>query len=429
MLHFIVWFFLILLRLYSMEIILPAPHSEGQERLIYSRQNDVVFAGRRWGKTFTGCQRIIESALEDPGLFWWVGLGWRSASLKRAWRELKVFTRNIWTALGEKPDKYIRESSKELHLPGGGEIWMRTAERPDSLAGEGVKGVVLDEFTLMQEIVWTEFVEATLLDYNGWALFIGVPKGNNWGAKLWRNCKEGPSSEWYGERSGWCAHHFPTSSNPRLPVERLADIKENTPSSLYQQEYEAKVIDHAGLVFKGIVECFGAERQYAALDGHTYVFGLDWGKKDDFTSIAIMDVDTKELVNLVRFNDIDYPEQLKRIGQVYRLFQPRCIIAEENALGVPLCDQLENDKMPIKRFNTTNKSKRIIIEALQVGFEQKHIKIFNDPDLIKELEEYECVMTKLGNIRYSAPPGGHDDTVMSLALAWNECKYDIGISF
>ena len=53
-----------------MELVLPAPHSEGQENIIYSRDNDVVFAGRRWGKTFTGCERMLESAIEAPGLYW-----------------------------------------------------------------------------------------------------------------------------------------------------------------------------------------------------------------------------------------------------------------------------------------------------------------------------------------------------------------------
>lgn len=398
--------------------------------LITSKLNDVVFAGRRWGKTHTGTQRIIRSALQDTGLYWWVGLGWKSASLKRAWRELKSFTTLYWNALGENPQKHIRESSKELDLPGGSEIWMRTAERPDSLAGEGIKGCVLDEFTLMQEIVWTEYVEATLLDHNGWAMFIGVPKGNNWGAKLWKNCKERPedADSWYGTRRGWAAHHYPTSSNPYIGKERLEDIRQNTPQGLFEQEYLAKIVEHAGLVFRNLDICCTSAPLEAPQKGHVYIFGLDWGKSNDFTCVPIVDADERRLVHMARFNEIDYPTQLAKILDLHELWQPRTIVAESNAMGEPLCDQLIADGLPIQKFFTTNSSKREVIEGLQVAFEQCNIGIFNDPDLIKELEEFEQHLTSQGNVRYAAPEGGHDDCVMALALAWHEVRYDLGIS-
>ena len=406
------------------------PHSPGQEDLIVSQSNDVVFAGRRWGKTHTGVQRIVRSSLQDVGLYWWVGLGWKSASLKRAWRELKAFAIQYWTALKEKPERYIRESAKELTLPGGSEIWMRTAERPDSLAGEGIRGCVLDEFTLMQELVWTEYVEATLLDHQGWAMFIGVPKGNNWGARLWRNCETGPPGmDWRPGRKGWRAHHYPTSSNPYISIDALDDIRLHTPTGLFEQEYLAKVIDHAGAVFTNIGQCLGSEELSVPQPGHVYIFGLDWGKTTDFTCVPIVDVGERRLVHLARFNGMDYPAQLENIRQLCTLWEPRNIVAEANAMGEPLCDQLIQDGLPLQKFYTTNTTKREIIEALQVGFEQGHIQIFAHDVLMRELEEYTATITAMGNIRYSAPPGGHDDCVMSLALAWNEVRYDLGISF
>ncbi len=334
--------------------------------------------------------------------------------------------------MDENPEKHIRESAKELDLPGGSEIWMRTAERPDSLAGEGIRGVVLDEFTLMQENVWTEYIEATLLDYHGWALMIGVPKGQNWGARLWKNCATGPegSENWRGKRKGWAAHHFTTLDNPMISSEDVEAIRQNTPHGLFEQEYLAKVVEHAGLVFKNLENCLGSERLAGPKKGHTYVFGLDWGKKNDFTVVQIMDVDERRLVEMVRFNDDDYTIQLGRVRDLYEIWQPRCMVVEENAVGIPLCDQLVADGLPINRFYTSNKSKREIIEALQVAFEQANIKIFDDPVLIEELESFECSVTTQGNIRYHAPEGesNHDDCVMSLALAWNEIRYDLGIS-
>lgn len=411
-------------------ILLPKPHSPGQKSLITSRENDVVFAGRRYGKTHLGVQRIIQSSLEKPGLYWWVGLGWKSASLKRAWRELKAFTQTIWQAYGGKPEHHIHESAKEIDWPWGAEVWMRTAEKPDSMAGEGIHGAVFDEFTLAEERVWTEYLEGTLLDYNGWLLAIGVPKGQNWGARLWKSCAVGPDdyANWRGSRKGWRAWHFPTHANPFMSKEKLEDIRLNTPSGLYQQEYLAQIIEKAGVVFKNIDNCLGSMPLDRPVPGHNYVFGLDWGKSNDFTVITIIDIDERRLVGLIRFNEDDYPTQLENVREWFNLFRPRNIVAESNAMGEPLCDQLIADGLPISKFYSTNSSKRDIIEALQVAFEQVYITIFDDPFLIRELEEYESDVTALGNIRYNAPEGGHDDCVMSLALAYNEIRFDIGIS-
>src|ERR1041385_4101957 len=113
--------------------ILPKPHSKGQEEFLTHKGSICCYAGRRWGKTLICAIRLIVFGVADPGLYWWVGLSWKSASMKRAWRTLKVFHRKIWLAKGEKPEKYINKTEHELIFPDGFVIWFRTAEQPDSL--------------------------------------------------------------------------------------------------------------------------------------------------------------------------------------------------------------------------------------------------------------------------------------------------------
>ena len=402
---------------------LQKPHSQGQHDLIYSGTNDVVFAGRRWGKTHMGVTRIMLNSMNRPGLYWWVGLGWKSASLKRAWREIKTITVASWKSVGErKPEKYIRESSKEVILPWGGEIWMRTAERPDSLAGEGILGAVLDEFTLMDERVWTEYVEGCLLDKGGWASFIGVPKGNNWGARLWRAASK---------RKGWAKWHFTTADNPIIDPEKLQNIKDNVPRTLFDQEYMAVVIDGAGLVFKNVYALATAVQVAGPQPGADYIFGLDWGKKNDWTVITVMDVARREVVYVDRFNQIDYPTQLSRVRALNEKFRPRCIVAESNSMGAPLCDQLIVDGLPIRQVYFTNSVKREYIERLAVAFEQEDIRLPNDKDFLSEFEEYEMEISDKGTVSYHAPTGEghHDDCVMSTALVWSEVCDGIGVTF
>ena len=61
----------------------------------------VAFCGRRFGKTDGYVQRLFYWMQRKPGLYWWVGLSWRSASLKRAWREATGIARQVYEFLSQ----------------------------------------------------------------------------------------------------------------------------------------------------------------------------------------------------------------------------------------------------------------------------------------------------------------------------------------
>ena len=391
----------------SVEIELTPPHGEKQRIIIEDPENIVAFCGRRFGKTQAGVIRIFKSACEKPGLYWWVGLSWKSASTKRAWRLLKEYSRRIWRALGKDPADHIREGDKEITLPGGSEIWLRTAERPESLAGEAVNGVVLDEFTLMQEIVWTEYVQATLLDNKGWALFIGVPKGKNWAYYLAENAKNRP---------GWKFVYATTYDNPYIDKDDIDAIKGTVPTGLFNQEYMAMVVDDAGEVFRKVVTAATATQIEQPRPGRQYVMGVDWGKLRDFNAFVVFDVQYKEQVYLDHFNQIDYKIATDRLIALNEKFNPLAIITEINSIGTPIFEQLQRSGLPVIPFTTTNATKQNIIDALALAFEREEIRIL--PEMVEELQSFEATRLPSSMIRYAAPSGMFDDKVMALALAW-----------
>jgi hypothetical protein len=76
----------------------------------------------------------------------------------------------------------------------------------------------------------------------------------------------------------------------------------------------------------------------------------------------------------------------------------------------------------IEPFTTTSKSKPIIIEDLAMAFEQNEITILDQQWHRDELESFTYIYNpNTRNVQYSAPIGMHDDSVMSLALAYH-CK-------
>jgi hypothetical protein len=338
--------------------------------------------------------------------------------MKRAWREVTGIARGIYQAAGLKERDYVNRSSYEVRIPGLGEIWFRTAENPSSLAGEGIYGAVVDEFSLMDPIVWSEYLQGTLLDYGGWAAFGGVPKGMNWASLLWMDAATMP---------GWLQVHGTTYDNPKIDEDYINAIKATLSDDMFRQEYMAEIVKD-GAVFRKIREAAIAKRQeykqhgYPSNPVHRYIMGIDLARLHDFTAIVVIDATTKEQCYLERFNRVSWDYQLKRINDIATLFQPAVIRMDETGVGDPIVEQARRDikyRVEGVRFNQTNKAD--MIEALKLAFDRQTIKILDDTVLISELQALESSKSG-GGISYSAPAGYHDDTVMALALAWDAAK-------
>jgi phage FluMu gp28-like protein len=197
----------------------------------------------------------------------------------------------------------------------------------------------------------------------------------------------------------------------------IEQARRDLPERIYQQEHLAMFLDDAGGVFRRVMEAATAIEQ-GPQPGHEYVFGVDWGKQNDFTVIQVFDITERRQVYMDRFNQIDYRVQRQRLGVLYERYNPRVIVAETNSMGEPIIEQLWADGLPVQGFTTTNATKAQIIDSLSLAFERGEITILNEPTLVGELQAYEMQRLPSGMARYSAPEGMHDDCVMALALAW-----------
>jgi len=338
---------------------------------------------------------LIELAIRG-GHVWWVSPSYRMSTV--VWRDLKNVLTNVQIDKNEV-DRYIA-------LPTSGTITVRSADNPDSLRGAGLDYVILDECPLILEQAWTEALRPTLADRNGGAMLIGTPKGRNW---FWRMFNSPDMRAW----------RFPTSANPYIPPDEIEAQRASLPERVYLQEIEAQFIDDAGGVFRRVAESATAKEQREAVEGHEYIVGVDWGKHEDYTAITVIDLTTKTMAMLDRFNRIDYVLQRGRLAGIAARFRPRIIIAERNAMGDPIIEQLQRDGMRIQPFTTTNATKAQIIDGLALAFERGELTILNDRTLITELQAYQSERLPSGMLRYGSPSGMHDDTVMALALAWS----------
>lgn len=358
--------------------------------------------GRRWGKSALSQILILETAGAGKP----VGLFCPTYKyLDPSWLEMVTRFRPFTADLNRQ--KY------RLTLTTGGVIEGWSLEDGDAGRGRRYARVVIDEAGMVSDLghTWTHAIRPTLADYQGDAYFLGTPKGRNFFWQAYTRGQDAMDTEW----RSW---QMPTSANPHIPAAEIEAMRATMPERVYRQEILAEFLDDAGGVFRGVRESATAAPQAQATPGHGYVIGCDWGRQADATVYAVMDTTTRELCHLDRMTRTEYALQRSRLRALWERFNRPIILAEENSMGGPVVEELVREGLPVSPFATTSTSKSQIIDALTLAFERRELRIIADEVLIAELEAYEATRLPSGAMRYGAPEGMHDDTVIATALAW-----------
>jgi phage terminase large subunit len=131
------------------------------------------------------------------------------------------------------PVRAIGASTHDTELrvdyPNGGQVRLYGADNPDALRGIYLDGIVLDEFADMDPRVWTEIIRPALADRQGWAVFIGTPKGRNAFFELWRRSQS---------EQDWFSLMLKASETGLIPESELALAKRDLSEDQYAQEFE-----------------------------------------------------------------------------------------------------------------------------------------------------------------------------------------------
>jgi len=384
---------------------LPSPHEKQAAFLDSPAKRKVIVAGRRGGKT-TGVamlaaeramdgRRVLEAAptADQTSAFWDQVRGYFAEPIKAG-------------------VVYANKSERLLEFPNGGRIRCKTAWDADTLRGDHADLLILDEYSLMKPSAWDEVGAPMLLDNDGDAVFIFTPKRKNHAFSMYANSIGDMSGRW----AGW---HFTSFDNPHLSTEALAEITADMTEEAYRQEIMAEFLDNEGAVFRNLAACMGAPMSASPEQhtGHKLIVGVDWGKQADYTAVSVGCVDCKVEVLRDRFNQIDYSFQRERLARLVEPWGPDVILAESNAMGEPIIDQMQREGLPVKGFQTTASSKPPLIEGLALVLERAEWQFQADPIWTAELEAYERrVSLATGRSTYSAPEGMHDDTVIARAL-------------
>ena len=156
----------------------------------------------------------------------------RFAYLSPFFRQSKAVAWDYLRALADPlRDAGARSHETELRIdyPDGGQVRLYGADNPDALRGIYLDGVVLDEYADMDPRVWSEIIRPALADRQGWAVFIGTPRGRNNFFEMWRRAQS---------ETGWFALMLKASETGVIPESELKLARRDLSEEQYAQEFE-----------------------------------------------------------------------------------------------------------------------------------------------------------------------------------------------
>ena len=379
---------------------------EYERPMLYPKQLAAIYDPHRYslieastkaGKT-SGCIAwLIEQALSgSPGWnYWWVAPVSDQAliAFRRTMRALPAdtFTPNI--------------SLKTVTLLNGAVLWFKSGDKPNSLYGEDVYGVVVDEASRMKEDAYIA-IRSTLTYTRAPIRIIGNVRGRrNWFYQLARRAEHGDPEMGY--------HKIVASDAVQagvLDAKEIEDARTQMPEQSWRELYLAEASDDGG-------NPFGLNHIQAAIIPTLSTlapawWGWDLAKRQDYTVGVALDANGY-VCRFERFNQIPWDHIMDRIK---RATGSTSALVDSTGVGDPIVDHLQ--KLPGTRFegfHFTQTSKQQLMEGLVVAIQSKAVRYPEGP-ITQELEQFEYEYTRTG-VRYSAPEGYNDDCVIALALA------------
>jgi phage terminase large subunit len=224
-----------------------------------SQRWSCIVAHRRAGKTVACINDLIQGTMtcERPNPRFAYIAPYYAQAKDIAWGYLKEYALPI-------PGATPNESELRVDFPNGGRVRLYGAENYDRMRGIALDGVVLDEPADMDPRVFPEVIRPALSDRQGWATWIGTPKGHNHFYDIAQTAQSDPK---------WFYLELKASQTGILPRSELDDARKTMTEDQFEQEYECS--------FEAAVQgaFYGAELKRAKEEGR--IANVAWDRYVD----------------------------------------------------------------------------------------------------------------------------------------------------
>jgi hypothetical protein len=227
---------------------------------------------------------------------------------------------------------------------------------------------------------------------------------------------------------GFKTYTWPTSINPKISKKRLELEKRTVGEYDFNREYNAAFVDDqfsylpSSLVLSCTDDCSlnGDPAQGQKYPGR-HLIGVDFGKHTDHSAIAILEKlsDGLRLVYLKEFPlDTSYTAVIGSVRILSEAYDLTAGCLDETGVGEGPYEQIHDFMPAMKGVTLTAQAKQEILGRLKLAMEQHRLTLPRDNSrLLVQMTAQRCEPTTSGTLKFSHPPGTHDDELWSLALA------------
>jgi hypothetical protein len=273
------------------------PHSGQQGIHASNARFRIACCGRRFGKSQAfGHEATLRMFMPDS-MHWICG-----PTYKLGEKEFRVVFDDFkrLKLLNQCRKSYnVNQGTMRIYWPDmNSTIEVVSAEKQDSLVGEGLDSVIMSEAAIHKQSTWSMFIEPALSDKRGSADFPSTPRGFNWFKGMY-DIGQLPGGLW----EDYASWRLPTWTNTAVfpggyDDPELVRIRQNVSEQHWLQEYAAEFTAFEGLIYPEFNEAFHV-RRIDYNPGWRNYWTLDFGYTDPFCCYDIM-VDPSDNVYIWR---------------------------------------------------------------------------------------------------------------------------------
>lgn len=280
------------------------PHPKQVRAHLAPQKRKALLWGRQVGKTYWAVNHAWINATRKQGRYAIVFKTYRQAH-EVVWKQyLHVIPEALRAKTNEnelsitlpyvKGDITLPDGTKEYiehdtSLPPS-TIQFLGSDQADTHRGMKMNGIIFDEYGDQEPDNWDLVYQPMFSTTNGWAIFMGTPKGYNHWYDLTQYARENPE-DWFYSEATW-------RDNPAVTKEFIMQVKKEAEArgslNSFLQEYELEFRSVEGSVypdFKRQVHCF--DPQDPMPEDMTYYAGVDFGW-DNPTAVIFVGIDYED---------------------------------------------------------------------------------------------------------------------------------------
>ena len=292
----------------------------------------VFVVHRRAGKTVSAINQLIKTAvycqLERPRYSYIAPLYSQAKSI--AWDYLKHYTEPIPTVKRNESELWVEIPTVAKQRA---RIRLFGADNPDSLRGQYNDGAVLDEVAQMKPNIWGEIIRPTLIDRDGWAVFIGTPKGHDLLFTLYNKALK---------KDNWFAKIYPVYNTNVLTEKQINSIKEDLSDAEFRQELECDFTASSEMVLIPLDLVINATKRTnlpKTYDWAPIIIGVDVARFGDDQSVIYVR-QGNHTIEVKKYRDLDLMTFSDYVAGMINKYNAAMTFIDVVGLGAGVLDRL-----------------------------------------------------------------------------------------